>query len=253
MPKYPLKISEKGRPLSCADHDANIDALLDRQNHTGTQLSNTISDLPDFIESLPLILSLENSVSILDTRVSDLQEDLLGGGFLSETLNSLEEAYKAADRQLDSKIQNLNSLISDLQTSDSNFQGLIDNLTGRVTGNDEDIDQIRGLLDDYNQTIQDNKTKIEGLDLRLDTVEDLLGDNNIGELLDDFESVNDLLQPLRDGGYFLVPPAPHDATGMILGWSEANNEPEWRLPDFISGGNLIDDPNELRLTVNLNP
>jgi len=40
-----VKRSTKGAPLTIAEHDGNLDHVLDRANHTGTQLAATISDL----------------------------------------------------------------------------------------------------------------------------------------------------------------------------------------------------------------
>jgi len=69
----PLKISAKGAPLTCAEHDENIDRLLDRANHTGFQSATTIYDLPSFLENLEIMQDTMNDIKGLEDQVSDLQ------------------------------------------------------------------------------------------------------------------------------------------------------------------------------------
>ena len=117
----PLKISENNAPLSCKQHDENIDALLDRRNHT-----NQIEDCEASInqESLDFCVGRLNSVENIKTKVDDLNTkyDILNqsvepNGQIENTINNIEKS-------LNDKIVGINSALitiaTDLELMDEN-------------------------------------------------------------------------------------------------------------------------------------
>lgn len=250
----PLKVSDKGAPLTCAEHDANIDRLLDRANHTGTQPASTISNLPTYILNSAPIQNLDSRTDTLETQVSDLQNQLLGsGGYVDNLIDQLESDYQTADQALDTKIQGLQSTVTSLQTADVNLQGLIDGLDNRVDQLETDLQSTDTNLDNLDDSVSTLDGRVSDVENELDTLGNLLGGTNIGDLATDISNIKSVTDPVLNGDKFLVPKPPNSSTGMLIYWDKENMKPEWRLPDGISGGRLIDRPGELRLTLNTQP
>lgn len=145
MPR-PIKISEKGSALTCAEHDSNIDALLDRRNHTGTQAAATIHDLKLTVMGWPEMLTLLSGNETLQQQLNDLRNEVFSpDGHVQQALNALEARLSSA---LSSEIARINALASALATQtariDSQAQALqtersrIDQLDSRLTANDID-------------------------------------------------------------------------------------------------------------------
>jgi hypothetical protein len=96
MPR-PLKISEKGARLTCAEHDANIDRLLARENHTGVQSASTIYDLKTTILGFPELQALFAQDETFQTQLNSLRDEvLLPTGHVQQALDALEARLSAA-------------------------------------------------------------------------------------------------------------------------------------------------------------
>jgi hypothetical protein len=70
MPLPIIKRSQLTRELTCQEHDANIDGLLDRGNHTGLQAAATIFDLNTTVHAFDYIVALEECCTTLTNRLT---------------------------------------------------------------------------------------------------------------------------------------------------------------------------------------
>lgn len=96
MPR-PLKVAEKGAPLSCVDHDNNIDRLLARENHTGVQPASTIYDLKTIVLGFPELQALFAQDETFQTQIAALRDEVfLPTGHLQQALDALEARLSAA-------------------------------------------------------------------------------------------------------------------------------------------------------------
>jgi ABC-type transporter Mla subunit MlaD len=175
------------------------------------------------------------------------------GGYLDNLIDQLESDYQAADQALNTSIQGIQSTIAALQTADVNLQGLIDSLDNRVDQLENDLQTVNTDIDNAEDSINSLTGKVSDVENELDTLGNLLGGTNIGDLANDISNIKSVIDPVLNGDKYLVPKPPNNSTGMLIFWDEENNQPEWRLPDGISGGRLIDPPGELRLTLNTQP
>lgn len=250
----PLKVSQKGAPLTCPEHDANIDRLLDRANHTGTQSASTIYDLPSYIQNLNFLTTLNGAIEDINSNIQDLQHEVLGtGGHVDTLLKGMEMAYKEADLALHNRLSNVEEDVLDLSNTDITLQNLISGLTNRANGVDSTLNQQQGRLDSLDNRLDNQTNNVETLDARVDDLEGLLGGTDISTLLGDLSVINSIIKPIVEGEAWVLGRPPNNSTGLILGWDAIQQEPIWRFPDFISGGPLVDDPGTLRLTLSTNP
>ena len=104
----PLKITENNGPLSCTQHDNNIDALLDRRNHT-----NKIEDCEAAIDqdSLNTCVSNLSNIKIIGNELSDLKSkyELLNESI--EPNGNIETAIQAIDARLNENVNSINSAL----------------------------------------------------------------------------------------------------------------------------------------------
>jgi len=239
MPR-PIKFSEKGAPLTCADHDNNIDALLDRANHTGKQPASTISDLELFITNSAPIKDLDERLDAVEEKILTLQDDVFNpGGYIDTLFKTLQNEYRAGDNALDIKIQDLRKKINELEQADTNLQGLIDGLTSRVQTNEDDIDDLENDLTDLEQRVQVLENEMDTAEAEIDRIKALLGNNNVNQIVQDLTDIRKVTDPVNAKEKFLVEPPPNESDGLRLAWDFDKNEPEWRLPGLIDGGPLI--------------
>lgn len=100
-----IKRSTKGAPLSCIEYDNNLDATLNRSNHTGTQLASTISDLFTAVEAFSFITELQEcceelrnrAVEISASDISDLYETISLYDFIQDLQLCCEELARRID------------------------------------------------------------------------------------------------------------------------------------------------------------
>jgi uncharacterized coiled-coil protein SlyX len=238
MPR-PLKVSEKGAPLTCAEHDENINRLLDRSNHTGTQSASTIHDLAVYLANSSSLSGLTTQLTNLQSLVSSLQDDVLApGGHVNSLISQLQSAYTSADNLINNRLNSYEARITGLETGHSNQQGLIDNLNQRVNTLTTDT--------------ATNTQAIDALDTQVSTLSSLLGGNDVSGMIGDISAIMDILQPVIDGDSFIVPSPPNNNDGLIFGWDSTSSTPIWRFPDNINGGDLVDPTGTVRLNLSSN-
>lgn len=239
MPR-PIKFSEKGAPLDCADHDNNIDALLDRANHTGKQPASTISDLELFITNSAPVKDLDERLDAVEEKILTLQDDVFNpGGYIDTLFKTLQNEYREGDKALDVKIQDLKRKINELEQADNNLQGLIDGLTNRVQTNENDIDDLEENLDDLTDRVEVLENEMDVAETEIERIKALLGNNNVNQIVQDLTDIRKVTDPVNAKEKFLVEPPPNQSDGLRLAWDFDNNIPEWRLPGLIDGGPLI--------------
>ena len=250
----PLKVSEKGAPLTCPEHDANIDRLLDRANHTGTQSASTIYDLPSFLQNLSLITGLTDEIENINSSIRDLQHEVLGtGGHVDTVIKGLESAYKEADLALHNRLSAVEEDILDLNNTDVVLQNLIDGLTNRANITETTLTQHQNTLNNLNNQLTNQGNSIDTLNNTVDELGELLGGTDISTILGDLSVINGIIRPIVEGDAWVLNRPPNNSTGFILGWDAVEQEPIWRYPDFISGGKLVDEPGTLRLSLSSQP
>lgn len=146
----PLYIATKGSALNADEYDSNLRASLDRSNHTGQQLAETISDLVTTVSSMSVITSLETDIATLQTLFNQLQNDVFGSGSLQVTLDNLqatlEEDIQAVDEHVNTVEQQTATLGARVTSVESNLEAINNVLEGNAPppvtgtpGNEEDF------------------------------------------------------------------------------------------------------------------
>lgn len=136
-----IKRSSKEDPLTCIEYDNNLDATLDRSNHTGTQLASTISNLYPTVESFLFIQDLKQCCTELRNRVIEISaEDVLG---LYETVGSydyiqdLQECCEELSNRIDELVADLfqegGQLLNLLEALELRLRALIDINTAAIS------------------------------------------------------------------------------------------------------------------------
>lgn len=88
------------RPLGCADYDWNIDAVIQRSNHVGTQLAATISDFCTAVSKCSIITNHEGRITTLETNFADLYSDFYGaGGYFDNKLSNIINNFSGVSEQ----------------------------------------------------------------------------------------------------------------------------------------------------------
>lgn len=122
--------------MSCADHDQNIDALLDRRNHTGTQSANTIHDLKVTVLNWPEIEELMASGQSLTASLAALRDEVFSPtGHVQQTVNALEARLNSA---LSSEVSRLNALSAQLTALTSR----VDNLSSQLQSQQSSVSAL---------------------------------------------------------------------------------------------------------------
>lgn len=176
----PIKISENNAPLTCKQHDDNIDALLDRRNHT-----NKIEDCEEAINQTSLEACVSNLGTVRDikTSLSDLQ---ISYNNLSQSIapnGDLETSIQAVDSRLNLNITTISSallsiatdleLIDEGQTSISSIYNL-SQLRLKANASNDPRTLTRFLVGEIKQELQSfissNQPKILSNEQRLNTL-----------------------------------------------------------------------------------
>lgn len=160
MALKPLKVSEKGSSLTCADHDTNIDRLLDRGNHTGTQTCDTISDLEECVSDLDVIQDIQELLDKLQEQIEAIEESLSNDGEISDKLNALK-------RELLAKINEVKADVTDLQNRMEDAESDITSLSSSYKA-------LKDLVEYYNTTQTTNLnaqiTRINNINSQITTI-----------------------------------------------------------------------------------
>lgn len=143
MPCPPvIKRSQLNRELTCAEYDSNLDAVLNRCNHTGTQSAKTIYDLKETVENYDFIKALQECCETLTDELDQLKEDLFGEGELSAIINNLRNEL----------IEMINQVITDLETLEEDLTAL----TVRVSN----LEQALGTISDSITSLSSSVTAL---------------------------------------------------------------------------------------------
>lgn len=131
----PIKISSQNRPLTCDEYDTNLDIVIDRANHVGTQSCNTINDLDSCLVNAPTITGLTTIINQTTTRVSNLENTLSASGSIANDLNTLESALTADINQNRASITTLEVDLDALEVRVLGTESNLTSLTTLVTNN----------------------------------------------------------------------------------------------------------------------
>lgn len=118
----PIYRSQLNRPLTCADLDSNIDATLDRANHTGQQPASTISDFSTAVQNLAVITALQTCCTTLTAEIDQLQQDIFGEGELSTLLATYTQGLQNQINTLSAQYSTLNQGLSATNTNVTGLQ-----------------------------------------------------------------------------------------------------------------------------------
>ncbi len=149
-----IKRSQLNRPLTCAEYDANLDATLDRANHTGVQSATTIYDLYETVDGYDFILALKKCCQELWDALDQLRDDLFGEGELAAIIERLRQELLALIYELTQDLESLRQELNNLKITVTNLTTLINNLNLAI----QDIYDIlsRVLLFGGNSTVDYN-------------------------------------------------------------------------------------------------
>lgn len=169
----PIKITQVNRPLTCEEHDANIDALLDRANHTGLQNCNTIepTSLNSCIASSDTVTNLDGDVSAIDARLTIVENAIAGGGSIETDLQNVRAELLNEIDLLEITLNNHDNRITVLEGRADGFDSSIisinqaiafevGQLQSQITGNDNDITLINSSLANLDSRVTSNTSDI---------------------------------------------------------------------------------------------
>lgn len=205
----PIKITQVNRPLTCEEHDANIDALLDRANHTGTQNCNTIetSSLNSCISSSDSFTNLEVDVNDIDARLQIVENAIAGGGSIENDLQNVRAELLNEIDLLEIILNNHDNRITVLEGRADGFDSSIisinnsisfevGQLQSQITGNDNDITLINSSISNLDTRVTNNTSAINTEianrtaadavltgDLNTEIANRIAGDNNLQTLI----------------------------------------------------------------------
>ncbi len=184
-----IKISDQGSPLGCQQYDSNLDAVIERQNHIGTQTCDTISDLEECVEEFDFIQALKDQLLLLKDRIQQVENELFGDGDLGEILNQLRQ-------DLEGRISALESDVDDLQTGQRTAENSIKSLEANLAALQElvnfqfnnlntNINSLRQIYDALNASFQTMQTLINRFrgDLNAEVTARINGDNALNVAL----------------------------------------------------------------------
>lgn len=109
----PLKISENNAPLSCKQHDDNIDALLNRANHTGEipdyDVAFNEETFSDYIRSLDSVDTIATDLNDLSLKYDVLSASIVPNGNIEASIQNL-------DRKIEDELVPINSTLLTIAT-----------------------------------------------------------------------------------------------------------------------------------------
>jgi hypothetical protein len=149
MPK-PIKRGDLNRPLTCAEFDENIDRLLDRANHTGTQPCNSIYDLELCVRNFQYIKDLIQCCADLTTEINQLKIEIYDtSGAVYQAINNLRTELMNLINVINDKIIDIeailvtvNNRLEALETCCSSLTAAYNTLNTRVTVLEGKVDEV---------------------------------------------------------------------------------------------------------------
>ena len=183
---------QKGSPLTCAELDNNYTALLERSNHTGSQLAATISDFGNAVANLQLIMDLLSCCDSLTTQINSLFNDINGGtGSIAIQLLNLRAELLGEISRLDGRIDTIQSVVntaiarvnsveSQLNSITNSYNSLTSNLSG-VLASITNLQQATGDLPTIRTRLNAAESSINSIQSTLNTVNATI--SSIGSIL----------------------------------------------------------------------
>ena len=169
----PIKIISTGRSLSCTEHDQNIDAVLDRANHTGIQNCSTIEPTSFYkcVEATPSVRDLLDKSTNLGNRLGSIEDALAGGGSIAQDLQTLKTELLDQIDQIEIVVSAHNNRLVNLETKTAGFDSSIisisaelnfktDGLQAQITSNDLDITNLQNKTVNIDSSIANTKSQI---------------------------------------------------------------------------------------------
>ena len=220
----PIKITVVNRPLTCEEHDQNIDALLDRANHTGLQNCNTIesTSLEQCVSDTTVVTNLGVEQLAIENRLTAVELSLQGGGqiqtdlqnvrqelldeiaVVSGEIGDIELRVTTLENAVDANSGLIASLSTNLGNINLNLQTQINNNASAIGDNDTDITVLQGqvtqLIIDLNQEISDRGIGDGNLQTALDQeiIDRAAADVIINNTIAANENARDIEQTLQD-------------------------------------------------------
>ena len=130
-----VKLGVVNRPLTCEEHDQNIDAVLDRANHTGVQSCNTIesASLNTCISQSDSFSDLSENVQSVENRLVSIEEAIQGGGTIQQDIQSLRNEFLNEITQVEIVLNNHDIRLTSLEDRANGFDSSIVSVDGRIS------------------------------------------------------------------------------------------------------------------------
>ena len=120
--------------LSCQQLDSNWDAVRERENHTGTQLASTISNLKTTVEGYDFIAALQECCEDLTTQLNDLQDSIFGDGELSTLITNLRNELLQDIAEVQTDLTALTTRVTTTETNIATINTTLTSLSNSITG-----------------------------------------------------------------------------------------------------------------------
>ena len=120
--------------LSCEQLDSNWDAVRERENHTGTQLASTISNLKTTVEGYDFIAALQECCEDLTTQLTELQDSIFGDGELSTLITNLRNELLQDIAEVQTDLTALTTRVTTTETNIATINSTLTSLSSSITG-----------------------------------------------------------------------------------------------------------------------
>jgi microcystin-dependent protein len=120
--------------LSCSQLDSNWDAVRERQNHTGTQLASTISNLKTTVQGYDFIADLQQCCEDLTQAIEDIQTSIFGGGELSTLITNLRNELLQDIAEVQTDLTALTIRVTTTETNITTINTTLSSLSSSITG-----------------------------------------------------------------------------------------------------------------------
>lgn len=133
MPILKLRRNQSS-PLSCEDMDQNWEATLERQNHQGTQLASTISNLYTTVEGYDFITALQTCCEDLTTQLEELQDSIFGDGEIATLINNLRNELLQDIAEVQTDLNALTLRVTTAENTIATFNTTFTSLSNSILG-----------------------------------------------------------------------------------------------------------------------
>ena len=120
--------------LTCEQLDSNWDAVRERQNHTGTQLASTISNLYTTVEGYNFITALQTCCEDLTTQLEELQDSIFGDGEIATLINNLRNELLQDIAEVQTDLNALTLRVTTAENTIATFNTTFTSLSNSILG-----------------------------------------------------------------------------------------------------------------------